>query len=102
MSVSKYISIRFSPVCVGESCLGSGRLLGQRAALWPAPVPGFLGEGLLRVCCAVLLSSGAPLRPVQSHSQSMGRHLPSPGFPPPSFYICARVGRRFTRRGPDT
>lgn len=88
MSVSKYISIRFSSVCVGESCLGSGRLLGQWAALWPAPVPGFLREGLLRVCSAVLLSSGAPLRPVQSHSQSMGRHCPAPASRLPASLLC--------------
>lgn len=92
MSVSKYISTRFSSVLSGESYLGRCRLMGcwEWEVLWSAPVPSFLGEGhLFHVCSAMMLSSGAPLGPVQSHPQSMCCYLPSPGFPAPSFYFHA-------------
>ena len=66
MSVSKYISIRFSSVlCWG---VRSGGLQTSGAVGVGGPVvsssPQLPWEGLLfHVCCAVKLSPGAPLRP---------------------------------------
>ena len=74
MSVSKYISIRFSSVlCRG---VRSGGLQTSGAVGVGGPVvsssPQLPREGLLfHVCCAVKLSPGAPLRPAQSHPQSV-------------------------------
>lgn len=105
MSVSKYISIRFSSVlCWG---VRSGGLQTSGAVGVGGPVvsssPQLPWEGLLfHVCCAVKLSPGA-LEACTEPSPICVATCPALAFlHPASTSVLARVGRRFTRRDSDT
>lgn len=106
MSVSKYISIQFSSVlCWGVLSGGVADLRGsgsERSCVSSGPSPASSGEGgLFHACSVTMLSPGVPLRPVQSHPQSMCRYLPGPGFPAPTFYSACQSGQEVHTEGPS-